>query len=361
MKNIEDVKLELGIFFKKLSSALNFLDLKTKEEELKSLRTQQNDPNLYADLEKSQSIAKQIKSLDNLITPWKKLEQEANDLQTLIDLAESEKEDLFEEILSQYKGIDATFKELEINLLFKNEFDANNAYLSIHPGAGGTESCDWASMLYRMYVRFAERRKFKVSLIDYQVNEEAGIKSATLYIEGVYAYGLLKGESGVHRLVRISPFDANKKRHTSFSSVYVSPEIDDDIEVDVNESDLRIDTYRSSGAGGQHVNTTDSAVRITHLPTGIVVTSQAQRSQIQNRLTAMKILRARIYEKKKQEKEESSKGPDKKKIEWGSQIRSYVFHPYYLIKDHRNGEETSDIAKFMDGDIERFIEAYLKT
>jgi len=241
--------------------------------------------------------------------------------------------------------------------------DPNNAWVMIHPGAGGTESQDWAEMLLRLYTRFAESRGWKAELIDRQEGDEAGIKSATLHVVGDHAYGYLKSEMGVHRLVRISPFDSAKRRHTSFASVYVSPEVDEAIEIDIAEKDLRIDTYRSSGAGGQHVNVTDSAVRITHLPTGIVVTCQNERSQGRNRDMAMKVLRARLYQKALDERreEEEKRVGDKKSIEWGSQIRSYVLHPYRMVKDHRTGHETGDTDRVLDGGIGPFIEAYLKT
>jgi peptide chain release factor 2 len=254
-------------------------------------------------------------------------------------------------------------EELELSLKMGSPEDEKNAWLMIHPGAGGTESQDWAEMLLRMYMRFAESRGWKAELIDRQDGEEAGLKSATLHVVGDHAYGYLKSEMGVHRLVRISPFDAAKRRHTSFASVYVSPEIDEDIEIEISDKDLRVDTYRSSGAGGQHVNVTDSAVRITHLPTGIVVTCQNERSQGRNREMAMRVLRARLYQKALDERraEEQKLVGDKKAIEWGSQIRSYVLHPYRMVKDHRTGYETGDTDKVLDGGLTPFIEAYLKS
>ena len=252
---------------------------------------------------------------------------------------------------------------LELSVKMGAAEDARNAWLIIHAGAGGTESQDWAEMLLRMYSRFAESRGWKTELIDRQDGEEAGLKSATLHVVGEYAYGYLKAEMGVHRLVRISPFDQAQRRHTSFASVYVSPEIDEDIQIDIADKDLRIDTYRSSGAGGQHVNVTDSAVRITHLPTGIVVTCQNERSQGRNREMAMRVLRARLYQKALDERraEEEKRVGDKKAIEWGSQIRSYVLHPYRMVKDHRTGFETGDTDKVLDGNLTPFIEAYLKS
>jgi peptide chain release factor 2 len=250
---------------------------------------------------------------------------------------------------------------MEIEVLLSGPNDASNAIVSIHPGAGGTESQDWASMLLRMYTRWAERRGFSVETLDYQSGEEAGIKDVTIEVRGDYAYGYLKAEAGVHRLVRISPFDFNQRRHTSFASVFVYPEIESDVEVDINPNDLRIDTFRASGAGGQHVNKTSSAVRITHIPTGIVVTCQNERSQHRNRDAAMKILRAKLYQLKKQEEEAklSEIESQKKEIAWGSQIRSYVFHPYTMVKDHRTGVETGNVQAVMDGELDPFIRAYL--
>jgi peptide chain release factor 2 len=252
--------------------------------------------------------------------------------------------------------------DLELALKMTEPEDSNNAWFSIHSGAGGTESQDWAEMLLRMYLRFFERRNWKAELIERVDGEEAGLKSATVHVVGEYAYGYLKGEMGVHRLVRISPFDANKRRHTSFASVFVTPEIEDDIEIVIPDKDIRVDTYRSSGAGGQHVNVTDSAVRITHIPTNIVVTCQNERSQGRNRDVAMKVLRAKLYQKALEERqaEESKRAGAKKKIEWGSQIRSYVLHPYRMIKDHRTDFEMGDTDRVLDGDLTPFIDAYLK-
>ncbi len=253
--------------------------------------------------------------------------------------------------------------ELELAVKMGAPEDAKNAWMSIHAGAGGTESQDWAEMLLRMYMRFAESRGWKAELIDRQDGEEAGIKSATLHIVGDHAYGYLRGEMGVHRLVRISPFDAAQRRHTSFASVYMAPEIDDDIEIEVADKDIRVDTYRSSGAGGQHVNVTDSAVRITHLPTGIVVTCQNERSQGRNREMAMRVLKARLYQKALDERraDEEKRAGEKKAIEWGSQIRSYVLHPYRMVKDHRTGFESGDTDRVLDGGLTPFVEAYLKS
>lgn len=260
------------------------------------------------------------------------------------------------------KGLQQEMKKLEFKCLLGGEVDRCSAILSVNAGAGGTESCDWTSMILRMYLRWAEEHGHAVEIIDQLPGEEAGIKNATIIIRGPYVYGYLKAEVGVHRLVRISPFDSNKRRHTSFASVDVLPDVDKDINIEINEGDLKIDTYRASGAGGQHVNVTDSAVRITHIPTGTVVQCQKERSQHKNKSTAMKVLRAKLYERERREKEEKimQAHGNKKKIEWGSQIRSYVLHPYKMVKDHRTAEETSSADKVLDGDLDGFIEAYLK-
>ena len=270
-------------------------------------------------------------------------------------------ENVMDELNEKLTKLEKLVSDAEIQMMLSGPHDRNNAILTIHSGSGGTESQDWAQMLYRMYTRYIEKKGFDYQIIDYQPGDEAGIKSVTLLVKGDYAYGLLKAENGVHRLVRISPFDANKRRHTSFASVLAIPELDDEIDIEMNEKDLRIDTYRSSGAGGQHVNTTDSAVRITHLPTGIVVCCQNERSQIKNREVAMKVLKARLYELEleKQKKKQEELTGEKKEITWGSQIRSYVLHPYRMIKDHRTGYETGNVEPVLDGDLDEFIKAYL--
>lgn len=291
--------------------------------------------------------------------------KDVTDVGELIEIVEGEEEkdsqDELKELREMLTQLENRNQELESRSFLDEPDDQKNCYLEIHPGAGGTESCDWASMLMRMYLRWAERHNFETRIIDLQPGEEAGLKSATIYIKGPYAYGLLKAESGVHRLVRISPFDANRRRHTSFASVFVSPEIEDDIQVELKEEDLKIETFRASGHGGQHINVTDSAVRITHLPTGIVVSCQNERSQHRNKMTAFKILRSRLYQyyREKQREEQEAKF-DKKEIGWGSQIRSYVMHPYNLVKDHRTGFETSNVKAVMDGEIDAFIHTYLR-
>jgi peptide chain release factor 2 len=295
---------------------------------------------------------------------WRKQISELDDAKVFLELAseEEEEEEAKEEAAQKLAEIEEAIERLDLERLLGGEHDAGNAILTLHPGAGGLEAQDWAEMLFRLYVRFCERRGFRTEIVDHQPGEGGGIKSATITVEGAYAYGFLKSEAGVHRLVRISPFDANARRHTSFASVFVFPEIDEDVEVDINEADLRVDTYRSSGAGGQHVNKTDSAVRITHMPSGIVVACQNERSQHKNRATAMKILRARLYELELQKQQDrmSELHRTKKDIAWGSQIRSYVLHPYRLVKDHRTGVEIGNADAVLDGEIDKFIEAYLQ-
>jgi peptide chain release factor 2 len=304
----------------------------------------------------------ELKALKGRLEPWKDLVSEAEDLQTLHELAGAEKdESLAAEIEQTLLKLEERLDALNIVELMSGEVDRNGCFLTIHSGAGGTEACDWSQMLFRMYQRWCERRGFGVEIVD-MLEAEGGIKSVTLQISGEYAYGYLKGESGVHRLVRISPFDANARRHTSFASVYLFPVVDDSIEVVVKPEDLRVDTYRSGGAGGQHVNKTDSAVRFTHLPTGIVVACQSERSQIKNRATAMSILKAKLYEHYREEKEKANQrfAQEKKDISWGHQIRSYVFQPYTMVKDARTRVETGNIQAVMDGDIDPFIEEYLR-
>ncbi len=311
----------------------------------------------------STKVVKELKSLKNCVEPWEAACSKYQEIQELANILKPEENDLISDLKRNTDILTQEVEKMEFKSLLGGEVDANSAILSVNAGAGGTESCDWVSMLFRMYNRWAESRGFKVKTIDILPGEEAGIKNATILIEGEYAYGYLKTERGVHRLVRISPFDANKRRHTSFASVDVIPEITEDTDVKIEDKDLRIDVYRSKGAGGQSVNTTDSAVRITHIPTGIVAQCQNERSQHQNKQTAMKILKARLYELEQEKKEREllkEYGADKKKIEWGSQIRSYVLHPYNLVKDHRTELETGDTNKVLNGGIDEFIEAYLK-
>jgi len=320
-------------------------------------------PDFWDDQEKAQKVMQETKALKEQVETLSNFESRIDDLTVLLELAEEENDESLEPELAQgIHDLKKAMERFELQLLLDEPYDKNNAILELHPGAGGTESQDWASMLLRMYTRWAEKHGYQVETLDYLPGDEAGVKSVTLLIKGHNAYGYLKAEKGVHRLVRISPFDASGRRHTSFVSCNVMPELDDDLEVTIRPEDLKIDVFRSSGAGGQHVNTTDSAVRITHLPTGIVVTCQSERSQIQNRERAMKILKARLYEKKReeQEKELAALRGEQKEIGWGSQIRSYVFHPYSLVKDHRTQVETGNVQAVMDGEIDMFIDAYLR-
>lgn len=316
----------------------------------------------WQDSSSSSKIVNELKALKGKIQPLESASSKLKDLKELLQLVETEDSGLIEELNKDLSSLFLDIQNLEFKLLFSGDFDANSAILSINAGAGGTESCDWANMLLRMYCRFSEGKGFKVKTIDILEGEEAGIKNVTLLVCGLYAYGHLRGENGVHRLVRISPFDANKRRHTSFASVDVIPQIEGDIDIKVEEKDLKIDVYRSKGAGGQSVNTTDSAVRITHVPSGIVVQCQNERSQYQNKQVAMNILKARLYERERKIQEEKMQAvySKKQKIEWGSQVRSYVMHPYSMVKDHRTDFETSNVNAIMDGKLDDFIEAYLK-
>ncbi len=337
-------------------------DIEKNEKEMKELEAESQQPGFWNDNEKAQQIMREISTRRDLVEAWYNLKEGADALIDLLDLAEAEDdESVVSEVESELKNLRRGVEKMEFRKMLGNPEDSKNAILTIHPGAGGTESQDWAQMLMRMYQRWMERRGFGSDMLDLQAGDEAGIKSVSIEVKGDYAYGLLKAEGGVHRLVRISPFDSNSRRHTSFASVFVYPEIDDSIDVQVDEKDLRVDTYRASGAGGQHVNKTSSAVRITHEPTGIVVQCQNERSQHRNREAAMKMLMAQLY--KKQLEEEAVKRAEledtKKDIGWGSQIRSYVFHPYNMVKDHRTNHETSNIQNVMDGDLDEFIEDYL--
>ena len=320
-------------------------------------------PNFWDDKEKADLTLKDIQELKNLTQDIKKLKEDTENNLELIELLLVEKDDeLLQNLELDIKNETKQLEKLSVLLLLNGPYDKNNCTLEIHSGAGGTEACDWANMLYRMYLRYCEKKGYKVEVLDYQEGEEVGIKSVTIEIKGLNAYGYLKGEKGVHRLVRLSPFDAANKRHTSFASIDIIPEFDNTINIDINEKDLKIDVYRSSGKGGQGVNTTDSAVRITHLPTKTVVTCQNERSQIQNKETAMKMLKAKLYviEQEKKNQELNAIKGNYQNIEFGSQIRSYVMHPYSMVKDHRTNTETSNVSKVLDGNIDLFIESYLK-
>ena len=337
-------------------------DVPSQQEHLKALDKKLLAENLWNDPARAQEILKEKSSIVNSLESFTSVEKKFEDLHVLLELSEEEGgEALLEDAERGVQSLAQELDDMELKTTLSAIEDKNNAIMTINPGAGGTESQDWAQILMRMYMRWAEQKGFKVELVDLLPGEEAGIKSATLTISGQYAYGYLKGEAGVHRLVRISPYDANKRRHTSFAAILVYPEITEDIEVEINEDDLRIDTYRASGAGGQHVNKTDSAVRITHMPTGIVASCQNERSQHKNRAVAMKLLKARLFAIKKKEQDEKLDEiiGEKKDIAWGSQIRSYTLQPYQLIKDHRTGHETGNVNAVLNGEIDDFIKEYL--
>ncbi|MDI9412259.1 MAG: peptide chain release factor 2 [Bacillota bacterium] len=357
---MQEILKDLG---QRIGEMRDYLEVENKQSKLSEYEERMLEPNFWDNQELAQNTTKKISDLKRIIGQWQEVHTLFEDGMVFLELfLDSGDRSLETELTGILPQLQKAVEELELKSLLSGQYDENNAILTIHPGAGGTESQDWASMLWRMYTRWAESQGYTVEVLDYQPGEEAGLKSITLLISGLYSYGYLRGEKGVHRLVRISPFDSSGRRHTSFSSVEVLPEIDDDLTVDINADDLRVDTYRASGAGGQHVNKTDSAIRITHLPTGIVVQCQSERSQHANREAAMKILRARLMERQIEEqrkKLESIKG-QQQDIAWGSQIRSYVFCPYTMVKDHRTNVETGNIDAVMDGDIEMFIEAFLK-
>lgn len=337
-------------------------EIDSKREKLQSLENDSAQGEFWDDPDSAQAVLKKIKGLKTTVEPWEHAHSECEDIISLVEMAQEEEDEAtLADLVSQIEELEKRIKHLEFVRKLSGEDDQQSAILSIHSGAGGTESCDWCDMLYRMYVRWIESKGYSYTIIDILPGEEAGLKSVTLEVEGEYAYGHLKAESGVHRLVRISPFDSNARRHTSFASVFAYPVIEEVDDVEIDEKELRIDTYRASGAGGQHVNKTDSAVRITHIPTGIVVQCQNERSQIKNRATAMRLLKSRVKQqiREQEEKERSDKLADKKKIEWGSQIRSYVLHPYNMVKDHRTNTETSNTQAVLDGAIDQFIENYL--
>ncbi len=331
------------------------------KKEVERLESSTAQPGFWDNHEAAENTMAKIKRIKSRYEPWESLVDELEDTQVLYALADEAGDESMEcEVSEAIKSVSETFEKLKTLQLLGEATDSVSAFVTIHSGAGGTESCDWAAMLYRMYGRWVEHRGFKMTLLDIQ-EAEGGIKSVDIQIDGNFAHGLLKGEGGIHRLVRISPFDSAGRRHTSFASVYVSPVFDDDIEVEVKPEDIRLDTYRASGAGGQHVNKTSSAVRMTHLETGIVVQCQNERSQLKNKATAMKVLKSRLYEfyRQKQDEERASSAAEKKDIGWGSQIRSYVFHPYTMVKDLRTRHETGNIQAVMDGELDPFIEAYL--
>ena len=338
-------------------------DIADKEKELRSLESQTTNNDFWQDAENSSKVLKKINSLKAKVEEFKKLKTELDNIIEMSDYLKEEPDDEMEkEVLKSTNNLEKEIEKLEITTLLSGKYDINNAILTIHPGAGGTEAQDWAEMLYRMYTRWANANGYEVKELDYLEGEEAGLKSVTFSVNGDYAYGYLKGEMGVHRLVRISPFDAGGRRHTSFASIEVLPEISDDIELDINPDDIKMDVYRASGAGGQHINKTSSAVRLTHIPTGIIVACQTERSQFQNRDTAMKMLKSKLLNLKEKEQKDTIdelKGVQMD-IAWGSQIRSYVFCPYTLVKDHRTNYDVGNVQAVMDGDLNGFIDSFLK-
>ena len=363
MIELDEIKYRLTPYEKELDEIKDALDLQNKEERIIELERTMETPGFWDDMDKAQKYMKELKNLKDSIETYNNLKSLYDDILVLIEMGEeSEDAEIAEEAKSSMDEFASKVDEVKIKTLLSGEYDKYNAILKLNAGAGGTESCDWTSMLYRMYTRWAESKGFTTQVLDFLEGEEAGIKSITVQINGENAYGYLKSERGVHRLVRISPFNAAGKRQTSFASCDVMPDIEEDLDVEINDDDIRIDTYRSSGAGGQHINKTSSAIRITHLPTGIVVQCQNERSQLQNKDKAMKMLKAKLYLLKQQEEQEKKSGirGEIKEIGWGSQIRSYVMQPYTMVKDHRTNEETGNVSSVLDGNIDQFINAYLK-
>src|SRR5690625_2813512 len=339
-------------------------DLEASKQRVDELETEMTAEGFWDHQKEAQKVIDETNAIKSSIESFEKMEERLENLEVLYELVKEENDqDLYSELDEEVSTLRNSINDFELEMLLSEPYDANNAILELHPGAGGTESQDWASILLRMYQRWAERKNYKVETLNYLPVDEAGVKSVTLHIKGHNAYGYLKAEKGVHRLVRISPFDSSGRRHTSFVSCDVSPELSDDIDIEVKSEEIKIDTYRSSGAGGQHVNVTDSAVRITHLPTGIIVTCQAGRSQIQNRQDAMKMLKAKLYqlEIERQEEELQEIKGEQKEIAWGSQIRSYIMHPYSLVRDHRVDLEVGNVEGVLDGDIDPFIDGYLRS
>ncbi|MDW0112639.1 peptide chain release factor 2 [Sporosarcina saromensis] len=361
---LSDVRNELDKTAKKLADFRGSLDLENKEARIQELDEIMLEPSFWDSQDTAQKVIAESNALKDTVGEFNELNSTQENLEMTLELLREENdEDLQEELFAELKSFKKKMEDFDLQMLLSDEYDKNNAILEIHSGAGGTESQDWASMLLRMYTRWSEDQGFKVETLDYQAGDEAGVKSVTVSIKGHNAYGYLKAEKGVHRLVRISPFDSSGRRHTSFSSVEVMPEFDGDVDVELKMEDVKVDTYRSSGAGGQHVNTTDSAVRMTHIPTGAIVTCQTERSQIKNRERAINLLKAKIYQLRLEEEEArllEIRG-EQKEIGWGSQIRSYVFHPYSMVKDHRTNEETGNVGAVMDGEIDIFINAYLRS
>ncbi|MDE6739500.1 MAG: peptide chain release factor 2 [Lachnospiraceae bacterium] len=363
MVELDNMKSELLSYESPLAEVRDSLDLDNKSKRIEELEMEMQAPDFWNDPEKSNQKMRESKGLKDIVETMNSLSSQYDDILTLIEMGYEDNDPaIIPDIEAELKEFKETFENIRISTLLSGEYDRNNAILKLNAGAGGTESCDWCSMLYRMYTRWAERKGFALEVLDYLDGDEAGIKSVTFQINGENAYGYLKSEKGVHRLVRISPFNAQGKRQTSFVSLDVMPDIDEDVDVEIKDEDIRIDTYRSSGAGGQHINKTSSAIRITHFPTGIVVTCQNERSQFQNKDKAMQMLKAKLYMLKQEENAEklSDIRGDVKEIGWGNQIRSYVMQPYTMVKDHRTEEESGNVNAVMDGAIDPFINAYLR-
>ena len=359
---LEDLKPEISALQGRLAEMEKALDVTNKKEKIAELEYKMGEPTFWDDAELAQKINQELNDVKISVDKYEALLAKFDDVQVMWEIGMEEKDESMEaDVKADMEAVDRALEELQLEVMLSGPYDGNNAILTLHAGAGGTEAQDWTSMLLRMYGRYAERHGFTVETADLLPGDEAGVKSATLMIKGHNAYGFLKSEKGVHRLVRISPFDSAARRHTSFCACDIMPEIDDAVEVDINMDEVRVDTYRASGAGGQHINKTSSAVRMTHEPTGVVVQCQNQRSQLQNREQCLRMLRAKLFEleQEKKEKELAALEGDQQKIEWGSQIRSYVFHPYNMVKDHRTNAETGNTQAVMDGDIDMFIEAFL--
>ena len=360
---LEQYKYEWSQYKDRVEELAKSFNIEKKQERISQIEKEMEKQDFWDDVKKSQEILKEMKKLKSELEVIKNLQEKYEDLGVLIEMGdEEEDQSVVQEVAEELKDFKKEFEKVKISTLLSGEYDKYNAILKINAGAGGTESCDWASMLYRMFTRWAESKGYKTEVIDFLDGDEAGIKSITFQVAGENAYGYLKSEKGVHRLVRISPFNAAGKRQTSFASLDVMPDIEEDLDIEINDDDIRIDTYRSSGAGGQHINNTSSAIRITHIPTGIVVQCQNERSQLQNKDRAMKMLKSKLYVLKKQEEEEKRSGirGEVKEIGWGNQIRSYVMQPYTMVKDHRTNEEVADVNKVLDGYLDPFINAYLK-